>query len=470
MKALLINPPNQNIITNVIPRYIDEDSGHFPPLGLMYIAAYAELHTDYEIKIFDMQVEEATYEDLIKNIQKEAPDVVAVTVMTFTILDAIKTARIVKSVNNDIKIVFGGPHAHIYPEETIRLGYADFVVVGEGEITFSELLNNLHDVDKLKCTQGLVFKNNGQVIHTGNRPFIEDLDSLPFPARHLTPYKKYHSLLGKKNPITTLFTSRGCPYQCIFCYRPHLGKTFRFRSPANIINEINQCRELGIEEFIIYDDTFTINRKRVIDICNRIIEQKMDISFDIRARVNTVDEELLKSLKKAGCHRIHYGVESANPEILQILQKGITLDQIEEAFRITQSAGIETLAYFMIGSPTETKNQVLNTIRYAKKLNPDYCLFSITIPFPGTPLYAMMLEKGVAKEDYWKKFAENPTDKFVPPVWDEDLTKEELIKLLKYAYKSFYLRPSYIMRKFYKIDSWMSLHSHIKAGIKLLKS
>lgn len=470
MKALLVNPPIINIINSGIPDYVDEDSGFFPPLGLMYLAAYAEMHTRHEIKIFDMQVEEATYDDLLNMLQKEKPDVVAVYVITFTLIDAIKIAQTVKSFNQRIKIVFGGPHPHIYPDETLNLGNVDFVIMGEGEITFSELLDNLQDIEKIKNIKGLVFKENDKIIYTEIRKFIEDLDSLPFPARHLTPYKKYYSIIAKKNPITTIFSSRGCPYQCTFCHRPNMGKKFRYRSPLNVVEEIKHCVELGITEFIFYDDTFTINRQRVVDICSQLIEQKINITFDIRARVNTIDEGLLILLKKAGCHRIHYGVESANPEILETLKKGITLEQVEYAFKTSKKHGIETLAYFMIGSPSETKDQILKTIRYASELNPDYCHFSITTPYPGTPLYSMMQEKGIAKEDYWKKFAQNPTASFVPPVWEENFTRDELIDLLETAYKSFYLRPFYIVCKVFRVRSLKTLYSYIKAGMKLIKS
>lgn len=470
MKALLINPPIKNIINSGIPSYVDEDSGYFPPLGLMYLAAYAEQHTNHEIKIYDMQVEEATYDDLKNRLREEKPDVVAITVMTFTILDAIKAAEIVKSFDPSIKVIFGGPHPHIFPDETLNLDTVDYVVVGEGEVTFSELLDNLSDPERLKRVKGLVFKDQGRIIHTEMREFIEDLDSLPFPARHLIPHQKYFSIIAKSNPITTIFTSRGCPYQCIFCYRPHMGKKFRFRSPSNVIAEIKQCVDMGIHEILFYDDTFTINRQRVVDICNQLIEQRINITFDIRARVNTVDEELLTLLKKAGCHRIHYGVESANPEILNILKKGITLDQVELAFKTSKNLGIETLAYFMIGSPSETREQMQNTINYASKLNPDYCHFAITTPYPGTPLYTMMLEKGLAHEDYWKKFAQNPIPSFIPPVWEEKLTRDELIGLLESAYKSFYLRPRYIVNKVFKVRSLKTLQGYVKTGMKLIKS
>ena len=163
-------------------------------------------------------------------------------------------------------------------------------------------------LDKLKNVKGIVFKDRNKVINTGLRPLIMDLDKIPFPARTLTPYKKYSSLFAKRTPITTMETSRGCPYKCIFCDRPHLGKMFRARSPKNVADEIEECVNLGIKEILIYDDTFTINRKRVVDICNEIITRKLDISWDIRARVNTVDSELLNLMKKAGCEKIHYCV------------------------------------------------------------------------------------------------------------------------------------------------------------------
>lgn len=469
MRVLLISPPIDNMITTNIPTYVDEERGYNPPLGIMYVAAYAEKHTDHTIEILDVLAEELDYKEVEEEIRKRKPDVVGITAMTFTLIDVIKIAKIIKKVDDEIKIVLGGPHVHIYPNETIDIPEIDFLVLGEGEIPFTKLIQNIDDYDNLKNVKGLVFKNEGEIINTGLRDFIEDLDSIPFPARHLTKVGLYKSLLAKRSTVTTMMTTRGCPYKCIFCDRPHLGKVFRARSAENVVREMEECVEMGINEFILYDDTFTIDRQRVLDICELIEDKGLDIGWDIRARVNTVDKEMLIKLKHAGCERIHYGVESANPDILKLLNKGITISQVEKAFEMTKEAGIETLAYFMIGSPTETRDQIMNTIDFAKRLKPDYVHFSITTPFPATQLYYMGMEQGVFEEDYWKEFAINPAEDFIPQPWDAVLSREELMELLEYAYKSFYVRPSYIFKKMMKVRSAGEFTRKAKAGLKLLR-
>jgi len=468
MNVLLINPPIKNMITTNIPEFVDTERGYNPSLGLMYIAAYAEKYTDCKIRIWDMVVEEKSYDKLENEIKNRKPDVIGITTTTFTLIDSIIAAKIIKKVDNDIKVVFGGSHVHIYPEEAIRLPEVDFLVLGEGEITFSELLQKIGNYEELKRVKGIVFKHDDKIVNTGFRGFIEDLDSLPFPARHLTPYKKYYSLIAKRNPITTMFTSRGCPYRCLFCHRPHMGKKFRARSAENVVEEVEECVNMGIHEILIYDDTFNINKQRVLDICNLIKERGLDIYFDIRARIDRINKEMLVALKEAGCVRIHYGVESANQRILEILRKDITVEQAEKVFKMTKDVGIETLAYFMIGNPTETRDEILNTIKFAKKLKPDYCHFSVTAPFPATPLYELGLKKGVFN-DYWKEFAANPTKDFVPQLWEENLGRDELIKLLEYAYKSFYIRPSYVFKKILKVRSFNEFKRKAKAGLMLSK-
>ena len=468
MKVLLVYPPAENMVTTNVPSFVEEEKGFYPPLGLMYVAAYAERNTEHNIEILDTQVERMNYAMIEHEIERKKPDIIGIQAMTFTLIDVILTAKIVKRVDEEIKVVLGGPHVNIYPDETISIPEIDYMVLGEGEVPFTELIQNLEDIKKLKEIKGLVFKEGERIVNTGSRELIDNLDTIPFPARHLTPYKKYYSLLAKRTPVTTMMTSRGCPYKCLFCDRPHLGKKFRARSAGNVVDEMEECVDRGIKEFFLYDDTFSIEKQRAFDICNEILNRGLDIGWDIRTRVDNVNKELLEKLKEAGCERIHYGVESGNPEILKVLRKGITVEQARRAFKMTKEVGITTLAYFMIGSPRETKSQVLETIEFAKKLNPNFVHFSITTPFQATPLYYMGLEEGQLKNDYWKDFAKNPTKDFVPELWEENLSREELIELLKYAYKSFYARPRYIIKEMLKVKSVEEFKRKAKAGLKVL--
>ncbi|MFC2066188.1 B12-binding domain-containing radical SAM protein [Chloroflexota bacterium] len=470
MKVLLIYPPNENMLTTNLPSFVEEEKGFYPPLGLMYVAAYAEKNTEYEVEILDAQVERLDYDAIEGEIERRKPDIVGIQAMTFTLVDVIATAKIVKRVNKDIKVVLGGPHVNIYPNETIGIPEVDYLILGEGEITFAELIQNPGNTERLKKIRGLVFKEGEKVVNTGLRKLIDDLDTIPFPARHLTPYKKYYSLLAKRPPVTTMMTSRGCPYKCLFCDRPHLGKKFRARSAKNVVDEMENCVDMGIKELLLYDDTFAVNRQRVLDICAEILTRGLDVGWDIRTRVDNVDKELLEKLREAGCERIHYGVESGNPEILKILRKGITVEQSREAFKLTKDIGIKTLAYFMIGSPRETKSQILETIEFAKKLEPDFVHFSVTTPYPATPLYYMGLEEGRLKNDYWQEFARNPTKNFVPELWEENLSREELIELLKSAYKGFYVRPKYVLKRVFEARSFEEFKRKAKAALRVFRA
>lgn len=249
-----------------------------------------------------------------------------------------------------------------------------------------------------------------------------------------------------------------------------MGRSFRARSAQNVVDEIEAAKSMGIEEFFVYDDTFTIDKNRAMAICDEIISRKLDIVWDIRARVDTIDEELIRKLKKANCVRIHYGVEAGTDKILKVLNKGITLKQVEEAFRITKKYGIMTLAYFMIGSPEETREDILKTISFAKRLSPDYVHITLTTPFPATNLYKMALDSKVYDKDYWREFALNPSKGVVSRYWEKELPKEELQELLKLAYKAFYSRPGYIFSNILKIRSLNDAKKKIKAGLKILTS
>lgn len=467
MKVLLINPPRENEIIGNNPSIIEEERGFNPPLGLLYIAGYLEKHTKYDISVIDSQVEKLDYSTLESRIKAVNPNVVGLTAMTMTLIDVMKTINRVKKIDKNIKVVLGGPHVHLFPNETINLKNVDYLVLGEGENAFKELLDRIDNKSKLREIPGLVFKDNGMIINTGVRPPIRDLDEIPFPARHLVPYEKYTSLLSRRTIATTFFSSRGCPFKCSFCDRPHLGKAFRSRSARNVVDELQECTQMGIYEFLFYDDTFTVNKKRVIDICNEIVKRKMDIGWDIRARVDTINEEMLKHLKRAGCQGIHYGIEAGTQKILKILNKGITIEQAQHVFNLTRKYKIPILAYFMIGNPSETKDDIYLSFKVMKALNPDYVHMTILTPFPGTKIYSDGLESGIIKKDYWKEFAEHPKPDFIPPHWGEIFTRDELNALLIKGYKSFYIRLSYIYKRIRSIRSFPEFKKKAVAGLKV---
>jgi len=467
-KVVLINPPAEHTLVGNNPRFLDEERGHNPPLGILYLAAMLEERSDHTVCVLDAQVEELSYDDLAGHVAGERPDLVGITTMTFTLVDVLRTVEVVKASAPEAKVVLGGPHVHLYPRESLELPGVDFAIVGEGEYSLVALCDRLWEPERWGEVPGLVYRRNGEVVANERPGLIEDLDALPFPARDLTPYHRYSSVLARRRPVTTMFTSRGCPYRCAFCDRPHLGKRFRAASAKRVADEMQECVEMGIHEVLVYDDTFTVSRRRVLEICAEIQRRGLDVGWDIRARVDTVDEEMLRALRAAGCERIHYGVEAGDDRFMAVLRKGITVEQARRAFRLTRKAGIATLAYFMIGIPGQTEADVRQTMRLARELDPDVVHITILTPFPGTEIYRWALDQGVCERDYWAEFAREPCEDFQPPYWTREMGKEQLEALLVDAYRSFYLRPGYVLRQLMKIRSRRELWDKVKAGLRVV--
>lgn len=438
---LLINPTQNHSIGSNLPSYADNNRGVVPPLGLLYTAAAIEEKAiDWQVQICDMLAG-----DILNN---HEPDLVGITTTTFTLLDTLEIAKKVKERWN-APVVLGGIHPTIYPDETANLPNIDCAFAGESENTFPQY------IDAIANRQCRIVKAERV-----------NVQQLPLPARHLVQKEKYYSVLGTNKYSTTMITSRGCPYNCIFCHRETMGRMWRARTAEQVVSEIKHIKNLGINEILIYDDTFTVDTERARQICKALISDNIKVSFDIRTRVDRVTLELLKLLKEAGCKRIHYGVEASSNTILKQLGKNITINQVNNAFKQTKDIGIETLAYFIIGSPSETDDNIQNTINYAKELKADYCHFSIMTPYPATPLYEIGLLKGLYN-DYWLEFARNPSVEFKAPYWPE-LDSSFLEKSLDKAYKEFYLRPRYILKELTKTHSLNTLSKKAHAAISIM--
>ncbi|MCJ7692898.1 MAG: B12-binding domain-containing radical SAM protein [Sedimentisphaerales bacterium] len=468
MKVLLIAPPGIEAIKSDLARLIHEERGVNPPIGLLYVATSIRENSNHEVEVLDASVDKLSIEQIGEKIKKSDPDIVGMTLSTFSLLECIRIAKLAKEIDPKTRVIVGGIHVYIYPRETIELGCFDYGVLGEAEHSIIRILDKIEKNESLSGIKGIVYKENGNIIETGQPELITDLDSIAFPDRTLLPYKRYNSLIAKVNPISIMITSRGCPCKCVFCDRPHLGKHFRVRSADNVVDEFEDCYKLGIKEILVYDDTFTINQQRVIDICKKIIERDIKIYWGIRARVDTVNEEMLGLLKKAGCVRINYGVESGDPEVLRGLKKGITLEQVEKAFYLTKKHGIDALAYFMIGCPGDTKKTIEETLRFAKKIKPSYAHFTILMPFPSTKVYADALQKGFIKRDFWREFARNPVSDFEIPVYEEHFKRHELVKLLGQCNRRFYFRLSYIIRELFKKRTPSQFCREARAALKVL--
>ena len=467
LKALLIYPPKEHLVTSGLPKLVEEELGYYPPLGLLHIATCVRQQSDHQVTVLDAQAEELTYEQVQERVRQVAPDVVGVTAMTFTLYDAWRTAQVVKGVNEDIHVTLGGPHVSIYPAETAGLDGVDSVIVGEAELTFPRFLNALAEGRDLSEAPGVFFRRNGQIARSDARPIVRDLDMLPAPDRRLIRVERYSSLVDTDSFSTTMLTSRGCPNRCIFCANPH--RTFRTRSADAVVAEMEDCLELGISEIYVFDDTFNLRRDRVLAICDRIIERQLPVRWAFRGRVHPLDAEMLSRLKRAGCSRIQLGVEAGTQDVLDRLRKGITLDQVRRAFALCRDAGVTTVAYFMIGSPGETRDHVLRTTDFAREIKPDYPVFCVTIPFPNTEMYREGLERGILSHDYWLEHARSPRKEMRPELWTEFLSPEEIHELFETAYRRFYFRPAYLLASLGKTRSLGELKRKAAGGLRMLR-
>ncbi len=473
MKILLVNPPRFHELVGKNPSVIEHNRGYNPPLGILSLAACVDqlCNGEHEVQALDCQPKQWSYDQLDEFFRDNAFDVVGVTAMTFTLIDVIKTTKIIKKWRPNCKVILGGAHVHIFPEETICLDSVDYLVQGEGERGFLQLLEALQGRRAFAEVDGLVYQENGGVINNGIAPKIENLDEAPYPDRRFLPVHHYNSLLGRSSTVTTMFTSRGCPYKCTFCDRP-MSPTisgFRWRSAKNVVDEMEECVALGINEILIYDDTFSVRKDRVYEICEEILARNVRVTWDVRAHVNTVDLPLLKMMKRAGCDRIHYGVESGNDRMMKLIKKNTTVRRVKDTFHETRSAGIEALAYFIIGQQTETLSDIHESMQLARDLNPDYAHFTIFCPYPATEIYNEGLSRGVIKEDVWRNFALNPKPGFELPVWEEIFTRDELYELVVKCYKTFYSRPGYMLSRLSRIRSFSEFKRKAKAGISVLR-
>lgn len=470
-RVLLINPPRFSELIGKNPAIVEKHRGFNPPLGILSLAGYLEEHSEFSVDLVDAQPKGYSYEQLGKILQNRQADVVGITAMTFTLIDVFKTVRLIRKALPKAKIVLGGPHVHLYPEETIRRPEVDFLVQGEGEIAFLQLLNNLDNPAAWPHIKGLVYtSDSGETIDNAIAPSTENLDALGMPARHLLDVGDYTSLLGRDNVITTMFTSRGCPYRCTFCDRPFspVLSGFRWRSAKHVADEMEQCLKLGISEAFIYDDTFTVRRDRVFELCDEILQRGIKFRWDVRAHVNTMTPELLDRMKAAGCDRIHYGVECGNDRMLKVIKKNATIAKVREVVAATKAVKMEVLCYFIIGQQTETASDIADTMKLARELDPNYAHFTIFCPYPGTEIYAEGLKSGVIQDDVWRKFSLDPRDGYELPVWEENFTREELRTMLVKCYKSFYLRPRYIARNLLRIRRFGEFRRKLRAGLSVI--
>jgi radical SAM superfamily enzyme YgiQ (UPF0313 family) len=415
MRILLVQPYNLDYV---------KEYGALPPapFALMYLASFLR-ENGHDVYIFDRNVDRSNLENVIRKI---CPDMVGISSFTGPmILDALSLARVVRN-TTDAPIVWGGIHPSLLPMQTINNPCVDTVVVGEGELTLLDLVNTLENGKSLEDVRGIVYKENGTVHANPPRGFIRNLDELPMPAWDLIDVRDYAWFY--------IFTSRGCPHNCGFCYNQEYNKRkWRGKSSDRVLEEINYLvSEYKTRRIGIGDDNFTCNRKRLHEICDKIIEEDIDIEWRCESRVDSVNDETLRLMKKAGCHVIYFGVESGSPRILKLINKDIPISRVERTLKNCKETGMATSAAFMVGLPTETREEMEMTRSLALRLPLWAITVKIYVPCPGTALYDFCVRNGLLQppnslEEWgfvssWSDTAINVSD--VPAEEVESLRKE----------------------------------------------
>ena len=409
MKVCLVNPPR-----------LTEGGFYLAPLGLAYLAAVVR-NDSHDVSIFDSQFQ--SRETILHSVTHA--DVVGITCMTCNFGRAAKLAEDIKRSNPDTVVIMGGPHVTFRDQDALKNPSIDIVVRHEGEYTMVEVLHALETGD-LSSVQGITYRKKGTVKRNEERPFITDLDALPFPARDLLKTKKYYTGGG----MPRIISGRGCPHKCIFCAASSMwGHTVRLRSPGNVVDELEHIIEtykVGMVGFD--DDTFTIVPDHTIGICEEIRERGLDIKWGCNVRVDTINEDMIKTMKKAGCFSFFVGVESGNQKTLDLMNKKITLQQIRRAVDLAKEYSMEVILTGILGFPNETYRDVQNTIDFMISLDGDRYLFNFLMIYPGTELEERQKELGLTPVDnVWEKAEQTPFQ--IPAVETEHLRISDLSRL-----------------------------------------
>ena len=452
MRVLLLNPPVLSCREgkSILP-VINNLFFNSPPLGLGYIAAVLE-REEIPVVIIDAAVERISISALIDRINRFEPDVIGITATTNLFDSAVEAARILKENFSNAQLVIGGPHVSANPQHALSFECFDLGIKGEGEITFLELLRALDRNEALDRIKGLVLRREDRVFLTQDREFIEDLDSLPFPARHLLPMERYRPQPNDQYSLPKLgmITSRGCPYSCIFCDKSIFTKRYRSFSAAYIVSEMEHLIDkYGARDIAFLDSTFTVSHERVEGIIDEMKRCNVRVNWTCTVRADVATKELLMKMKEAGCWRIRLGVESGNKKVLKFIKKGITKEQVKNVTQWAHQIGLRPKGFFMVGHPVDTKASIEETIRFAKSLPFKDITVQMNTPMMNTPQHDIYEDYGTIVADNYNEFSYwEPI--FVP----NGLDKEYLFETLHRFYRSFYLRPVIIWRHLSQIRSW----------------
>jgi anaerobic magnesium-protoporphyrin IX monomethyl ester cyclase len=450
--ALLINP---SLILDAAYGKVARLMRPVPYINLAYLAATLERH-GAEVRVHDDSVRHLSVDLLAELIKGVSPVFVGISCLTPHATRVAELSRHIRTLAPETPIVLGNIHASYFAEDLIEQGVANVVARGEADETVVELFSAFVAKRDLSAVRGISFGRNGTVHHTPERPLLEDLDTLPFPAWHLFPYKEYSftPLSTIKRPLLPILGSRGCPYKCSFCVNRVFHRTYRMRHPERILEEIRYLAgHYHARQISFFDSNFPLKKDHCLAFCAAMRKSGLQkkVVWTAMTRPDLVDEDLLGAMKRAGCRRIYFGMESGDDRILRETGKGFTVRDIERAARLTRKVGLESCGYFMVGFPGDTKATCQKTLTLALRLPLDFANFNLVVPYPGTDIFERLRKEGALQHTRWERYATFNPDPAqltylpngLPPDWLVDLQKQALFR--------FYFRPKMIFRHLFVV-------------------
>jgi len=457
MKTLFVIPSQKSVYgIKMRPAY--------PHYGALYVCAMLEKH-HHDVEYVDMDIDGMSIGSLLDHIAQSGPQVIGLSCVTPIVREGFKIADAIKNRFSSIYIVMGGVHATIDPDNTIAKPGIDAVCIGEGEHTMRDLVDVLQHNGDMKSVKGIYFKNNGKVYKNPPREVEKNLDNLPFPAFHLIKDPgKYCPPDAQKLPAFPIITSRGCHGRCTYCCTKQiLGQRFRMRSTENILEELDVfVNRYGAKEAHFLDDNLSANKKRFLGLCHDLKMRNYPLNFETSngIRADSADEETLNALKDIGINNIGFGVESGNDDILKVIKKGITKDQVRKAMKLAKDLKFTTWGFFVIGFYKDTSKTIQDTLDFSIELDPDFAKYFILKPYPGSEIFEQLHGEGLIDSLDYSKYGlyTNPVHHL------PDLSAHALIKWQKKAYRKFYLRPGKIFGLIVRIGSWTQLKLAVNGG------
>lgn len=461
MKVLLIFPPPSDKYSRDYKNAI----GSGVPLGVAHLAAALE-RGGFNVEAFDFQLP-GNNDSSLRETLRGGFGMIGISVFTLSAHSAYDIIGMAREESPGSTVVVGGPHPTALGPAVLDECGADVAVFGEGEITVVELARAAARRDSFDAVKGIAFRRGGEIVATAPQPLVENLDTLPPPALHLFDIKRYAQpgAASRHFPSINMITSRGCPFNCSFCFKKLWGPRSRFMSVGRVMFDIVELRDKhGAGEVAFFDDTFTLDRDRVISLCEKMLEEKKPLPWRCNSRVDRVDAKLLARMRLAGCYSIGYGIESGNAEVLEKCGKGITLEQVRNAVELTRRAGMESRGYFIFNLHGDTRETMEDTTRFALSLPLTVANFTMALPYIGTRLREIVESDPGCRMDSvrwndWSAYCDKE-----PLFTQGDVEADELKKIIARAYSRFYLRPSYILRALKRVNSLEQIKSYVFAA------